>query len=355
LEEWSGHRLTEISLEELALEAGENAHHLSTQPTTRFQGNMPHCMRELQAQVSQGWRAVFFGASAGEVERLADIFNEYGIAFQLGLKDPSSAASRYLEEKAYLAGEVSSVVLVQGAVRRGALFPDSRLAIYGSDDLFETSDLVARPAAGRSRISTFLSDFQDLQPGDYVVHVEHGIGRYAGMQQLGQDGQPEEFMLLEYADNARLYVPLARLDLVQKYRAPEGVRPALDRLGGASWSRTKSRIKARMRDMAEELLRLYAGRKLAAGFRYSPDSNWQREFEDAFEFTETEDQLTSLRDIKRDMESESPMDRLVCGDVGFGKTEVAMRAAFKALGDGKQAAVLTPTTVLAFQHFETFK
>jgi transcription-repair coupling factor (superfamily II helicase) len=356
-DEWRGQagRMTEISLDELGLDLTDRSHHISTRPAARFQGNMPQCMRELQAAIAQGWRTVFFGASAGEVERLADIFNEYGIAFQLGLRDPSSAATRYLEEKAYMAGEVSSVTLLQGAVRRGALFPESKIAFYGSDDLFEVSEFVGRPQARKSQISTFLSDFQDLKPGDYVVHVEHGIGRYSGMQQLGQNGQSEEFMLLEYADNARLYVPLSRLDLVQKYRAPEGTHPQLDRLGGATWSRTKSRIKARMRDMAEELLRLYAERKLAAGFRFSPDSNWQREFEDAFEFTETPDQLTALRDVKSDMESDSPMDRLVCGDVGFGKTEVAMRAAFKALGDGKQVAVLTPTTVLAFQHFETFK
>ena len=358
LDEWAQQCAprTEIALEQLALEPTERSYHLPTQPTTHFQGNMPQCMRDLRTHLDQGWRAVYFGASTGEVERLADIFNEYSIPFQLGLKDPASAASRYLEEKAYLAGEVSNVVLLQGAVRRGVLLPDSRLAIYGSDDLFETSEFVARPAAtGHSRLSTFLSDFQDLQPGDYVVHVEHGIGLYRGLQQLGQEGRPEEFMQLEYADNARLYVPLSRLDLVQKYRAPEGTRPAIDRLGGATWNRTKSRIKARMRDMAEELLRLYAERKMSPGFRYSADSNWQREFEDAFEFTETNDQLTAIRDIKKDMESEHPMDRLVCGDVGFGKTEVAMRAAFKALGDGKQIAVLTPTTVLAFQHFETFK
>ncbi len=346
----------QVSLEHLALEdPAKRTHHMATQPTARFQGNMPQCMRELRSRLDQGWRAVFFGASTGEVERLADIFNEYGVPFQLGLKDPSSASSRYLEEKAYLAGEVSNVILLQGAVRRGVLFPESRLALYGADDLFEASEFVARPAETRSRLSTFLSDLQDLQPGDYVVHVEHGIGVYRGLQQMGADGRTEEFMQIEYADHARLYVPLSRLDLVQKYRAPEGTRPPLDRLGGATWNRTKSRIKAKMRDMAEELLRLYAERKTAAGFRFSPDSNWQREFEDAFEFTETEDQLNSIRDIKRDMESPHPMDRLVCGDVGFGKTEVAMRAAFKALGDGKQVAVLTPTTVLAFQHGETFK
>ena len=162
-------------------------------------------------------------------------------------------------------------------------------------------------------------------------------------------------MLLEYAGGAKLYVPLTRMDLVQRFRGAGEAKPALDRMGGATWTRTKTRIKAKMRDMADELLKLYAQRKMAEGFPFSADSNWQREFEDAFEFTETRDQLTAIKDIKRDMESPQPMDRLLCGDVGYGKTEVVMRAAFKALGDGKQVAVLAPTTVLAFQHFETFK
>src|SRR5262245_43619479 len=162
-------------------------------------------------------------------------------------------------------------------------------------------------------------------------------------------------MVLEYAGGAKLYVPLARMDLVQRFRGAGESKPALDRIGGATWTKTKTRIKAKMRDMADELLKLYASRKMADGFNFSADSNWQREFEDAFEFTETRDQLTAVREIKRDMESPEPMDRLLCGDVGFGKTEVVMRAAFKALGDGKQVAVLAPTTVLAFQHFETFK
>ena len=162
-------------------------------------------------------------------------------------------------------------------------------------------------------------------------------------------------MLLEYAAGAKLYVPLTRMDLVQRFRGAGEAKPALDRMGGATWTRTKTRIKAKMRDMADELLKLYAQRKMAEGFQFSSDSNWQREFEDAFEFTETRDQLTAIKDIKRDMESPQPMDRLLCGDVGYGKTEVVMRAAFKALGDGKQVAVLAPTTVFAFQHFETFK
>src|SRR5436853_1404604 len=145
------------------------------------------------------------------------------------------------------------------------------------------------------------------------------------------------------------------MNLVQRFRGGGESAPALDRMGGVTWTRTKGRIEAKMRDMADELLKLYASRKMTEGFSYSPDSNWQREFEDAFEFTATKDQRTAVAEIKRDMESVEPMDRLLCGDVGFGKTEVVMRAAFKALGDGKQVAVLAPTTVLAFQHFETFK
>ncbi|MGH9558339.1 MAG: transcription-repair coupling factor, partial [Bryobacteraceae bacterium] len=149
--------------------------------------------------------------------------------------------------------------------------------------------------------------------------------------------------------------PLTRMDLVEKYRGAGDSAPPLDKLGGATWTARKSRVKAKMRDMADELLKLYAQRRMAEGFAFSRDSNWQREFEDAFEFTETKDQTAALKDIKRDMESPHPMDRLLCGDVGYGKTEVAMRAAFKALGDGKQVAVLAPTTVLAFQHYETFR
>src|SRR6202012_1506373 len=162
-------------------------------------------------------------------------------------------------------------------------------------------------------------------------------------------------MLLEYAEGARLYVPLTRLDLVQKFRSAEGARPILNRLGTQQWQKTKARVKKAMRDMAEELLKLYAQRKLAPGHAYPADSEWQREFEDAFEFNETEDQMSAILDVKKDMETSTPMDRLLCGDVGYGKTEVAMRAAFKAVSDNRQVAVLAPTTVLVFQHYETFK
>jgi transcription-repair coupling factor (superfamily II helicase) len=229
--------------------------------------------------------------------------------------------------------------------------------VIGANDVSDDADVEARPARRRSKTSAFVSDFRDLAVGDYVVHVEHGIARYAGLRTIDQpDGSQLELMILEFAEEAKLYVPLTRLDLIQKYRSTEsGPAPQLNRLGNPAWAKTKARVKKAMQDMAEELLKLYAQRKAAVGTAFSPDNNMQREFEDAFDFNETEDQIHAIADIKSDMESTQPMDRLLCGDVGYGKTEVAMRAAFKAVQDGKQVAVLTPTTVLCFQHFESFK
>ena len=348
-------RGTQLLLEELAVEAaGESWLHLGTQPTPNFQGNVPHFVRELQAQVSGGRRALIAGHSPGDVERLADILTENEIGFQLSLKDPFKAASPYLEEKARLAGPLANVMLVESPIRRGVTLPDSKLVLYGHEDLFASSDLVARPKKGKSARSTFLSDLQDLKEGDLVVHAEHGIGRFVGLRQIEHAGRREDLMLIEYAERARLYLPLHRLDLIQKYHGAGGKPPPLDRMGGQTWSRTRARVKAKLLDMADELIKLHAARGKTPGFAFSADSNWQREFEEAFEFTETPDQIQSVKDIKKDMESDRPMDRLVCGDVGFGKTEVAMRAVFKALGDGKQVALLAPTTVLAFQHYETF-
>ncbi len=345
----------QIEVERLAHESGSRSFHISTQPTPRFGGNIAHCMRELQARVKDGSRVLVVVPSLGDVERLADVLNEYGITYQLALRDPSKAGIPYLEEKAYLAGPVSQTVLAQASIREGAVFTDSHVVIYGVEDIFSASTIVARPPQRKSAVSTFLADLEDLKPGDLVVHYEHGIGRYLGQKQIEHGSRQEDFMLIEYADRARLYVPLARLDLVQRHHGAGGTAPPLDRMGGQTWSRTKSRVKARLVDMADELLKLYAERKLKTGFAFSADSNWQREFEDAFEFVETPDQLHAVRDIKKDMESPETMDRLVCGDVGFGKTEVAMRAAFKALADGKQVALLAPTTVLALQHYETFR
>jgi transcription-repair coupling factor (superfamily II helicase) len=345
--------LTEIDTREL--EIGSTAHslHVSTRPSIAFHGNMPTAIAEARNLVEAGQRVAFFGSTAGEVERVADIFHEYNVPYQLGLEQ-NTTAPEYLAQRAYMAGEVANIFLIQGRITRGTVLQDSKVAIFGSEDLFDSSALVARPTATQL-LSTFSTDHFDLKPGDFVVHAEHGVAKFLGVREISQGDAQGDYMLLEYAGGSKLYVPLTRMDLIERFRGAGDAAPQLDRMGGATWTRTKTRVKAKMRDMAEELLKLYAQRKMAEGFIYSPDSNWQREFEDAFEYTETRDQKSAISDIKRDMESPQPMDRLLCGDVGFGKTEVVMRAAFKALGDGKQVAVLAPTTVLSFQHFETFK
>jgi transcription-repair coupling factor (superfamily II helicase) len=325
-----------------------------TQPSPRFHGAVPSMLEEVQKLNAEGKRVLFAVPNIGEVERLADVFTDYNVSFKLGSR--TRGGESYADETSYFAGEVLTTTLATAYIPDGVLLPEANLAIFGSRDLFDESDSVAsRPQRSKSKVSAFLSDFRDLQVGDYVVHVEHGIGQYQGLKEINHGDGPAEFMLLEFAEAARLYVPLTRLDLVQKYRSSEGAKPVLSHLGTQSWAKTKARVRKAMKDMADELLKLYAERKTAVGHAFPPGNEWFREFEDAFEFSETEDQATAIKDVMRDMESSQPMDRLLCGDVGYGKTEVAMRAAFKAISDNKQVAVLAPTTVLAFQHFETFK
>ena len=325
-----------------------------SQPATRFHGNVPSMIEEVKKITAGGNRVILAAPNTGEVERLADIFAEYNASYRLGSR--TRGGESYADETAYFAGEIFTTTLLKAYIPDGFILPEAHLAVFGARDLFDESDLVAsRPGRQKSKVSAFLSDFRDLQVGDYVVHVEHGIGQYQGLKEINQGDGIAEFMLLEYAEAARLYVPLTRLDLVQKYRSQEGVKPTLNRLGTGQWEKTKARVKKAMKDMTDELLKLYAQRQSAQGHVFPADTEWMKEFEDAFEYNETEDQAQAIADVKRDMESQLPMDRLLCGDVGYGKTEVAMRAAFKALSDNKQVAVLAPTTVLAFQHYETFK
>jgi transcription-repair coupling factor (superfamily II helicase) len=325
-----------------------------SQPAPRFHGNVPSMIEEVKKLTSAGTRVILAAPNTGEVERLADMFTEYNASFRLGSR--TRGGESYADETAYFAGEIFTTTLLKAYIPDGFILPEAHLAVFGARDLFDESDLVAsRPGRQKSKVSAFLSDFRDLQVGDYVVHVEHGIGQYQGLKEINQGDGIAEFMLLEYAEAARLYVPLTRLDLVQKYRSSEGAKPVLNRLGTGQWEKTKARVKKAMKDMTDELLKLYAQRQSAQGHVFPPDTEWMKEFEDAFEYNETEDQAQAIADVKRDMEGQLPMDRLLCGDVGYGKTEVAMRAAFKALSDNKQVAVLAPTTVLAFQHYETFK
>jgi transcription-repair coupling factor (superfamily II helicase) len=366
--EWNAakRRHARLQLEHLAMErAGDTAESLADfsgealierrlicQPTARYLGNVQAFMTEVRNRIQSGEQVMASAASTGEMERLADLCHEYELSYRLGDIDESATATRLAEESS--GGTAPALVLVKAPLASGVAFPEAKLTIYGNSDLFESLPAPTRQRA-RSKTASFFSDFSDLKPGDHVVHVDHGIGRFEGLRQIGVGGASSEFMLLTYAEEARLYVPLARLDLLQKYQSLGGATPQLDRLGTNQWETRKARVKKSVGDMAQKLLALYAERKSLPGHAYPADSSWQREFEDAFEFQETTDQEKAIEDVKRDLESTLPMDRLLCGDVGYGKTEVAMRAAFKVIGESRQVAVLAPTTILAFQHYETFR
>jgi transcription-repair coupling factor (superfamily II helicase) len=334
----------------------------ATRPTMRFHGSIPAMIDQLKSLMENEARVLIAAPNQGEVERLAGLLQEYGVAYRIGSRVEQAGSTTVYSESSYLAGDLRTPVIVRAAIANGVQVLDldrstaRQVVVIGANDVSDEADVYARPAR-KSKTAAFVSDFRDLAVGDFVVHVEHGIARYDGLRNIEQpDGTNLELMILTFADDAKLYVPLTRLDLIQKYRSTDtGPAPQLNRLGSPSWTKTKARVKKAMEDMAEELLKLYAQRKAALGTAFSPDTHMQREFEDEFDYNETDDQLTSIADIKADMESAQPMDRLLCGDVGYGKTEVAMRAAFKAVQDGKQVAVLTPTTVLCFQHFESFK
>ena len=345
-------------LEELEIESGPDGRSaggtfiLRTQPAPKFHGGVKNWTDDLRARRERAERVVIALSSIGKIERLSETLKEYEIPFTMRITD---AAQELPTPDGH--GE-PQLVIVRGNVAEGAVFPDARFIVLGENDLFGGFEWGAPSRREKSAVQRFISDLSDLKAGDYVVHVDHGIGIYQGLRQIEVENKPRDFMLLTYQDDAKLYVPAERLDLVDKYRsgtAEDGAKPQLDRLGGATWARTKSRVKRALRDMTAELLKLYAERKMQGGVAFSADTPWQKEFEDAFEYEETPDQLRALTEIRADLESPQPMDRLLCGDVGYGKTELAMRAAFKAVQGGKQVAILTPTTVLAFQHFTTFR
>jgi len=313
---------------------------LRSRSTRKFHGNIAAFVTELGSRSKTNGelsRTEIVVQTPGMAERIREILREY---------DTSLAAD-----------------LIQiGDFSSGFELPGFGLTLFTEEDIFgeitneeEHRKFKSTPQKRKSKLGAFVSDFRDLKIGDYVVHVDHGIGRFDGLQTISSQGAEREFMLLIYADDTKLFVPVERMDLVSRYSSGEATSPTLDRLGGIGWQKTKAKAKRAMRDMADELLRLYAERKLVRGHAFPPDAPWQHEFEDAFPYDLTVDQASAIEDTKTDMETPTPMDRLIIGDVGYGKTEVAMRAAFKAVMDGKQAAILTPTTVLAYQHYETFK
>lgn len=245
------------------------------------------------------------------------------------------------------------VVISHGQLTGGFELVNARLVVITEGEIF--GQRKRRKREQPREASNRLEPFTDLKAGDYVVHVNHGIGRYRGIVPLDIGGIRKEYLLIKYAGEDKLYVPTDQVSLLQKYLGAEADSPRLSKLGGAEWNRVKSRVREAVRDMAQELLALYAARETVRGYAFGPDTVWQKEFEDAFPYEETPDQLRAIDDVKHDMESPRPMDRLLCGDVGYGKTEVALRAAFKAVMESKQVAVLVPTTILAQQHYNTFR
>ena len=338
-----GRHLEELAVDEGGAEVLPSSGvvtHVRCQPALEFRGRVNDWIAEVRQARERGDAVLFVAESQGRAERTIEILQEYDIV----------AVPVERAEDAYAA----SVLVAVGSLSRGFRLSDAALQIYAETDVFEEERHA--PEKRRNLAKTFLSDLRDLKVGDLVVHVDHGIGEFVGLKQLGVRGSAEgahEFLELRYHGDDKLFVPVERLDLIQKYTG--GTRPALDRLGGTTWEKAKTRVKKAMRDMAEELLKLYAQRKAVPGYAFSADTHWQEEFEAAFPYELTPDQAAAIRDIKKDMEAATPMDRLLCGDVGYGKTEVAMRAAFKVVMDGKQVAVLAPTTVLAFQHLKTLR
>ena len=242
-------------------------------------------------------------------------------------------------------------MVAEGTLERGFVLPEAHLTVLTEKDIFGHQKKKLRPPTSPSGAK--IAHFREIQAGDYVVHVNHGIGKYLGVVTLDVGGVKRDYLHIQYGGDDKIFVPTDQVQLLQKYIGAEGDAPRLSRMGGAEWNKAKARAKAAAEDIAKDLIHLYAERRQTPGFAYPPDTPWQREFEEAFPYEETPDQRTAVEEIKRDMERPLPMDRLLCGDVGFGKTEVALRAAFKAVMGGRQVAILVPTTVLAQQHYQT--
>ncbi|MDI3256765.1 MAG: transcription-repair coupling factor [Kyrpidia sp.] len=304
----------------------------------QFHGQMNVLKQEWERWSRTGQRVILVAANAERAERLHRVLGDYGMEADL----VSELSDRPVRPQ-----------IVQGGLSSGFEMPDLKLVVVTEQEIF-TAKRRHRRVSTVSDVER-IKNYQDLKVGDYVVHVNHGIGQYMGIQTLDIEGIHKDYLYIRYAGNDKLYVPIDQIDQVQKYVGGEDKEPKLYHLGGTEWAKVKNRVRSSVRDIAEELVKLYAKRMSSPGHAFSPDTPWQKEFEAMFPYRETPDQLKAIEEIKRDMEQPRPMDRLLCGDVGYGKTEVAMRAAFKAVMDGKQVAVLVPTTVLAQQHYETFR
>ncbi len=298
-------------------------------------GDGDRLMGQLRSLHSEGYRVVVCAEGRGSAARLAGLLNDRQIPASYQ-EDPSRITAR-------------GVHVVVQPLERGFLYPALKLAVLAEGDLTGRRRVHRRPRARARNSETY---FDDLKTGAHVVHFQHGVGRFGGMVRRAIGGVERDYLVLEYKGGDKLYVPSDQVDLLRPYTGGES--PTLNRLNGSDWQKAKSRVRSAVREIAQELVVLYQKRVNAPGHSFGPDTPWQQEIEESFPYNETPDQLKAIEEVKADMERSSPMDRLVCGDVGFGKTEVAIRAAFKAVQDGMQVAVLVPTTLLASQHFQTF-
>lgn len=318
----------------------QNLINVTGKPVPRFIGQIRMLADEIRGWQQHQRAVVLLVSNASRADYLQQTLWEYGIIATVG---------QLRENKL----EPGQVLIREGLLESGFAWDTAKLVVLTEKEIFGE---IKKPRRRQSATTAGarIETFTDLKVGDYVVHVHHGIGRYQGVEKVNVGGVQKDYLLIQYQGEDRLYVPTDQVDLIQKYIGSEGVAPRINRLGGTEWARAKAKVKESVREMAKELLELYAAREALPGFQFSPDTVWQQEFEAAFPYEETPDQLQSIEEVKQDMMKPRPMDRLLCGDVGYGKTEVAIRAAFKAVMDSKQVAVLVPTTVLAQQHHRTF-
>ena len=318
----------------------QNILNFASKQMQNFHGQMNVLKTELERWRKGRFTVIILGQDQDRVKKLHNILSDYDIE-----------AVEIFDAKSILPGKVQ---ILRGGLHSGFELPLRKIAVITETELFNKK---TKKSIRRQKLSNAerIKSYSELKVGDFVVHVNHGIGKYLGIETLTINGVHKDYLHIRYQADDKLYVPVDQIDLVQKYVGSEGKEPKLYKLGGTEWKRVKNKVQSSVENIADDLIKLYAEREAAKGYAFSPDGDMQREFETSFSYNETEDQLRSITEIKKDMEKERPMDRLLCGDVGYGKTEVAIRAAFKAIMDGKQVAFLVPTTILAQQHYETLR
>lgn len=305
-----------------------------------YQNSFELLIKDLTAWKRDGYRVVLLSASRTRASRLAGDLREYDLRAYCP-EDPGQPV------------KPGEILVTYGKLHKGFEYPLIKFVVITEGDMFGAEKRQKK----RKRYhyeGRRIASFSELTVGDYVVHESHGLGIYRGIEKIEQDHVIKDYIKIEYGDGGNLYLPATKLEGIQKYAGADAKKPKLNRLGGSEWTRTKTKVRTAVKEIARELVELYAARQQTDGFQYGEDTVWQKEFEEMFPYEETDDQLTAIEDVKRDMESRKIMDRLICGDVGYGKTEIALRAAFKAVQEGKQVVYLVPTTILAQQHYNTF-